>query len=366
MSHLSRPGKLSVLLLLVMLLTAACQTASVPGIDSAIDVSGGALRVSAATRTNSIGEGATQATVRTGYDLILVSASLGGSFIPLDSPLTVVDTGGNRYRIGGLYQGQVIYEVPETAQGLVLWYGSEAQVPLYGLLGEAAPAAIAATPTARPTLVVSATPPPDAPPAATPARIPSPTPGLAVPPSDTPVLEEAFESAYEVQPGDTLFMIADMFGVSIGDLLALNNLTDDSLLEVGQILILPPMPTPIATPSGPTATPVIPAVGLFDGSLTGLGASGIYTGHVSFQVTRDGIVRNAILSLPLDGTSTCRVTLQDLEIDDGEFFLLGSDMSITGRFLSDSRADITVSVRSCNGSAGSYPLYTGRATLQTP
>ena len=126
------------------------------------------------------------------------------------------------------------------------------------------------------------------------------------------------------------------------------------------------MPLAANTPSGPTATPVTPAVGSFEGDLTGLGAEGFYTGHVSFQVMADGVVRNVVLNLPLNATSACRVTLQDLEIVQGEFFLLGTDMSINGRFRSESRAEITVSVRSCNGTAGSYPLYSGNASLQTP
>ena len=199
--------------------------------------------------------------------------------------MALVDSSGNRSTPGGLYQGQLIFEVREGARGLVLWYGDEAQIPLYGLLGEAAPASAAATPTPRPTLVVSATPrldvtrgeplpmPSDTPmlaftlPAVTPAArstlVVSATPRLDVTrgeplpmPSDTPVqaltlpvptfppMEITSETVYEVQPGDSLDMIALMFGVTRADLIALNNLTDETELQIGQLLeiLRPPLP----------------------------------------------------------------------------------------------------------------------------
>ena len=128
--------------------------------------------------------------------------------------------------------------MPEAAQGLVLWYGDTVQIPLYSFFDETPPAPAngadsqaAATPT--PAIIPSATPRLDVTPSAAPALSPSPTPALAVPPSDTPAEEEVFESAYEVQPGDTLDMIAIMNGVSLVDLMALNGLTEDTLLQVG-------------------------------------------------------------------------------------------------------------------------------------
>lgn len=46
-------------------------------------------------------------------------------------------------------------------------------------------------------------------------------------------------ATYTVQPGDTLAIIAGSAGVNLDALLSANNLTADSILEVGQVLLLP-------------------------------------------------------------------------------------------------------------------------------
>lgn len=116
------------------------------------------------------------------------------------------------------------------------------------------------SPTAAPTGVPTPSPPgettivPTAPPAA-----PTATPTTA------PLL-------YIVQPGDTLSGIAHAFGVSLQDLVVINDIADPNLLHVGQVLIIPadipptrpahsptpvptraslPTPLPSPTPSGP-------------------------------------------------------------------------------------------------------------------
>jgi len=63
---------------------------------------------------------------------------------------------------------------------------------------------------------------------------------------------------YVVQPGDTLFSIAQRFGTTVQAIIQANNITDPNLITVGQVLIIPvtppgPTPTPIPTP---TPTPV--------------------------------------------------------------------------------------------------------------
>jgi len=45
--------------------------------------------------------------------------------------------------------------------------------------------------------------------------------------------------SYTVQSGDTLFLIAQRFGVGVDTLAAVNNLADPSLISVGQILLIP-------------------------------------------------------------------------------------------------------------------------------
>ncbi len=65
---------------------------------------------------------------------------------------------------------------------------------------------------------------------------------------------------YKVQPGDTLWRVAAIAGISVDELRALNNLQPDQALQPGQILILGVgvSEQPTATPAAgaqPTATP---------------------------------------------------------------------------------------------------------------
>jgi murein DD-endopeptidase MepM/ murein hydrolase activator NlpD len=53
--------------------------------------------------------------------------------------------------------------------------------------------------------------------------------------------------AYTVVPGDTLFEIAQRFGVSLDALIALNQISDPSLIQVGQILLIPSATATLAT-----------------------------------------------------------------------------------------------------------------------
>jgi LysM repeat protein len=45
--------------------------------------------------------------------------------------------------------------------------------------------------------------------------------------------------SYTVVAGDTLFVIAQRFGVSVDVITQLNNITDPNLLRVGQVLLIP-------------------------------------------------------------------------------------------------------------------------------
>lgn len=86
---------------------------------------------------------------------------------------------------------------------------------------------------------------------------PSLTPTNTLTPTITPTFTEApTETAsapflYEVQTGDTLSSIADQFGVDFIIIMALNGLNNDSILFVGQQLVIPdpntdlPEPTPL-------------------------------------------------------------------------------------------------------------------------
>lgn len=54
------------------------------------------------------------------------------------------------------------------------------------------------------------------------------------------------ESTYEVQEGDTLSGIADMFGVSWDAIIEANNLQSQDAIFVGQVLVIPLAATPEA------------------------------------------------------------------------------------------------------------------------
>jgi LysM repeat protein len=62
---------------------------------------------------------------------------------------------------------------------------------------------------------------------------------------------------YVVESGDILMTIAEKLGVSVDDLISLNDLTDPSHLEVGQVLKVPSRggPTPTPVPGQPTRQP---------------------------------------------------------------------------------------------------------------
>jgi LysM repeat protein/peptidoglycan/xylan/chitin deacetylase (PgdA/CDA1 family) len=102
-------------------------------------------------------------------------------------------------------------------------------------------------------------------PAPTPEPTPSPEPPpTPEPPPEPPPAEEYFE--YEVQPGDTLWRLAQHFNTTVQKLVDLNNIQDRNLIVVGQILLIPksvekppsPPPTPEPPPPPTPAPPPTP------------------------------------------------------------------------------------------------------------
>ncbi len=68
-------------------------------------------------------------------------------------------------------------------------------------------------------------------------------------------------TTYTIQRGDTLGLIAQRFGVSLGDLIAANNIANPNLVFVGQVLTIPgsgPAPTPASTQPPDNTTPAPP------------------------------------------------------------------------------------------------------------
>lgn len=76
---------------------------------------------------------------------------------------------------------------------------------------------------------------------ATPTREPfMPTEPTATPAPQAPEPTPApSTSTYTVQPGDTLYGVAARFGTTVAELAALNNLSPDAMLMVGQVLTIP-------------------------------------------------------------------------------------------------------------------------------
>ncbi len=99
-----------------------------------------------------------------------------------------------------------------------------------------------ATPTASPTIPPSATP--TITPTATSTPTITPTPTV----TPTPVPSEPF--AYLVQEGDTLVSIAEKFQADLVTLMLLNGFNNETVLRVGQAVLVPPpnYPRPTATP----------------------------------------------------------------------------------------------------------------------
>jgi peptidoglycan/xylan/chitin deacetylase (PgdA/CDA1 family)/LysM repeat protein len=105
-----------------------------------------------------------------------------------------------------------------------------------------------------PSPLTTATPSPSArPPASSPTLTASPSPTPARTLTPTPVAG----IRYTVQPGDTLYSVAERFGVSIDVIAQANGLSDPNYIFVGQVLVIPGVfTTPAPTPSTQAAVVV--------------------------------------------------------------------------------------------------------------
>ena len=92
----------------------------------------------------------------------------------------------------------------------------------------------------QPVFVFTATP---APPFEAPGEPIRPAATLMIPtPDPTRPATVAAPETYVVQPGDTLSLIAEIYGVTVDEIMELNGLADGDVLSAGQTLILPGQP----------------------------------------------------------------------------------------------------------------------------
>lgn len=112
--------------------------------------------------------------------------------------------------------------------------------------------AFLATDTPTPTATATATATPTA--SATPTETPPPTET----PTITPTATASGPFVYTVEEDDNLFSIADKFSVDVLVLMELNKLTYDSVIHVGDELLIPPpgleLPTATTLPEGMRGT----------------------------------------------------------------------------------------------------------------
>jgi len=95
-------------------------------------------------------------------------------------------------------------------------------------------------------------------PAPTAAITPKPPTAVPASPTAVPVQPTAVPTApattgqetYTIQPGDTLFSIAQRFGLTVEELAQANNIADPSSIEAGQVLTIPARGTAAPTAAG--------------------------------------------------------------------------------------------------------------------
>ncbi len=135
-------------------------------------------------------------------------------------------------------------QVEERERTVPSWVGSVAVVVLaliiLGAGGFGLYAMLAVEPEPEPTRV-AVTPSPTSTP------VPSPTPTDTPVPTPTPT--PLPPRAHDVQEGETVSDIAELYGVTVDEILALNADVDPELIKPGQVLLVP-APTPAVSSSG--------------------------------------------------------------------------------------------------------------------
>ena len=161
-----------------------------------------------------------------------------------DSAQNVIDSYRKRRQNTGpfLIGGLAIILLAVGVVILIMWLRG-GEIPAISFLATETPTATV-TNTATATVTVT--------PTATNTQTPTDTPTVTL----TPTASGPF--VYVVEENDNLFSIAEKFGIDVLVLMALNNLTYDSVIRVGDELLIPPpdleLPTETPLPDGASGT----------------------------------------------------------------------------------------------------------------
>jgi len=161
-----------------------------------------------------------------------------------DSAQNVIDSYRKRRQNTGpfLIGGLAIILLAVGVVILIMWLRG-GEIPAISFLATETPTATV-TNTATATVTVT--------PTATNTQTPTDTPTVTL----TPTASGPF--IYVVEENDNLFSIAEKFGIDVLVLMALNNLTYDSVIRVGDELLIPPpdleLPTETPLPDGASGT----------------------------------------------------------------------------------------------------------------
>ncbi len=89
------------------------------------------VKISKVERVNSFGyKGVGEATARAGYDILLIAIKSKEEISSFGSELVLKDGNGNRYPCAGMFSSKYIFEVPESADNLILVVNDSLEVKL--------------------------------------------------------------------------------------------------------------------------------------------------------------------------------------------------------------------------------------------
>ena len=92
---------------------------------------GQTVKVTNVERTNTFGyKGVGEATARSGYDFLLITVKTKEDLASSIGDMSLKDGDGNIYPCAGLFSSQFIFEVPESAEDLVLVVNGVGEAPL--------------------------------------------------------------------------------------------------------------------------------------------------------------------------------------------------------------------------------------------